>query len=48
MEPKKQWKPPEVKEVRLEEDSTSADCAGKSIGCYAGSSCGSVKKITES
>lgn len=38
-----QWKTPEVKEVALKEDSTSGDCKGKKIGCYAGSSCGSVE-----
>jgi len=40
---KKRWKDPKVKEVIAKEDSTSGDCQGKRIGCYAGSSCGSVK-----
>ncbi len=39
----KHWKIPKIKEVVLKEDSTSSDCQGKRIGCYAGSSCGSVK-----
>lgn len=44
MSESKEWQTPEVKEVILEEDSTSGDCQGKKIGCYAGSSCGSIKK----
>ena len=43
MKVKKEWKPPEVQEVKIQEDSTSMDCQGKRIGCYAGSSCGSVE-----
>ncbi len=39
---KKQWQPPKIKEVRVKEDATSMQCGGKKIGCYAGSSCGSV------
>lgn len=41
---KKKWVPPKVKEVPVVEDSTSTGCQGKRIGCYAGSSCGSVEK----
>ncbi len=40
----KKWKTPKVKEVKIKEDSTSGNCQGKAVGCYAGSSCGSVKK----
>jgi len=40
----KKWKTPETKEVEVKEDSTSMGCQGKRIGCYAGSSCSSVKK----
>jgi len=40
----KSWDKPEVEEVEIKEDSTSTDCQGKRIGCYAGSSCAQVKK----
>jgi len=40
----KKWCTPQSKEVEVKEDSTSAGCQGKKIGCYAGSSCGSVEK----
>jgi len=39
----KKWKKPEAKKVDVKEDSTSSGCEGKRIGCYAGSSCGSVE-----
>ena len=41
---KKKWTSPKVQEVQVKEDSTSIGCQGKKIGCYAGSSCGSVKR----
>lgn len=41
---KKPYQPPQAKAVKLQEDSTSADCQGKRVGCYAGSSCGSIRK----
>lgn len=44
----KKWNAPSVQEVEVKEDSTSAGCQGKRIGCYAGSSCGSVKNEDES
>ncbi|MEK7200945.1 MAG: hypothetical protein AAB672_02345 [Patescibacteria group bacterium] len=37
------WVQPQVSEVEVKEDSTSMSCEGKRIGCYAGSSCGSVE-----
>ncbi|MBI5076961.1 hypothetical protein HZB94_01080 [Candidatus Falkowbacteria bacterium] len=40
----KKWHKPQSKEVEVTEDSTSMDCQGKRVGCYAGSSCGSVEK----
>lgn len=40
---KKQWQSPRVREVEVKEDSTAGDCQGKKIGCYAGSSCSSIK-----
>jgi len=40
----KKWKKPLAEEVAVTEDSTTVSCKGKRIGCYAGSSCGSVKK----
>ena len=43
----KEWNTPEITEVELKEDSTSANCQGKKIGCYAGSSCGSVELAEE-
>ncbi len=44
----KKWKVPKTKEVKIKEDSTAVNCQGKAIGCYAGSSCGSMKKIKSS
>ena len=38
------WKAPETEKVPVREDSTSANCQGKALGCYAGSSCSSIKK----
>ncbi len=38
------WETPKVEEVAATDDSASAACQGKRIGCYAGSSCGSVTK----
>jgi len=39
----KEYETPEVKEVAVKEDATSADCQMKAVGCYAGSSCGQVE-----
>jgi len=39
----RRWKTPKTQEVELKEDGTSNSCQGKAVGCYAGSSCGSVK-----
>lgn len=39
----KKWEKPSVEEIIVKEDSTSMDCQGKRIGCYAGSSCGSIE-----
>lgn len=39
----KEWKTPSVEEVKVKEDSASAGCQGKRLGCYAGSSCGSIE-----
>jgi len=41
---RKKWHKPESKEVVVKEDSTATSCQGKAVGCYAGSSCGSVEK----
>ena len=40
----KEWHEPQSKEVEVKQDSTAMACQGKAIGCYAGSSCGSVAK----
>jgi hypothetical protein len=43
MKTKKEWKAPEIQEVKVQEDSTTMACEGKRVGCYAGSSCGSIE-----
>jgi hypothetical protein len=44
---KKKAEKPQAKEVSLKEDRVAAACQGKKLGCYAGSTCNSVKKEVE-